>query len=300
MARRSWIIAVAVFALPLAASIPSVYAARKAKLVGVVLPRDARPGDRVSGSILTYPGAVAGVSGLHVEKTSLELDDDQPRKATLKGIVIDAGVQKRPADSSFIADIPPGAKSIHLTFTRDDQQIAAVDVPVEASTAEPLMCGTADWTYATEPDGSKTKFRTPATYCYAGIEVIAGEFGGDAQQTKVFVGGTEARIVAESPRYCYFLVPRNALPGRNKVTVTEGSHVLSFLVTVPRLDLMQMLEDQGTAVAEAPPATGNAQSSDVPSSALPLGLGIGMGSVGVGSGDDQGSGVEFGVGRRRH
>lgn len=299
MSRKSLMVAVAVCMLPLAASIQSASAARKAMLVGVVLPRDARPGDRVSGSILMYPGAVAGVSGLHVEKTSLELDEDQPRKATLSGIVIDAGVQKRPADSNFIADIPPGAKSVHLTFTRDDQQIAAVDVPIEASTSEPLICGASDWTYGTEQDGSKSKFRTPVTYCYAGMEVIAGDFGGDAQQTKILMGGNEARIVAESPRYCYFLTPRNASPGRNKVTVTEGVHVVSFDVAVPRMDLMQMLEDQGAAAAEAPPSTSDAESSDTPSSALPLGLGIGAGSVGIGGGDDSG-GVDWGGGRRRH
>lgn len=132
--RRTWLIAAALCATALSGAIQTASAARKAMLVGVVLPRDARPGDRVSGSVLMYPGAVAGVPGLHVEKTSLELDDDQPRKATLSGIVIDAGVQKRTADNNFIADIPPGAKSVHLTFTREDQQIAAVDVPIEAST----------------------------------------------------------------------------------------------------------------------------------------------------------------------
>ena len=65
----------------------------------------------------------------------------------------------------------------------NDQQIAAVDVPIEATTSEPLLCGSYDWTYGTEQDGSKSNFRTPLTYCYAGIAVIAGTFNGDAQQT---------------------------------------------------------------------------------------------------------------------
>jgi hypothetical protein len=161
------------------------------------------------------------------------------------------------------------------------------------------MCGASDWTYGKEQDGSKSKFRTPATYCYAGIEVIAGEFGGDAMQTKVLIGASQARIVAESPRYCYFMTPRNAKPGRNSVTVSEGAHVVSFSVSVPRLDLMQMLEDQGAAVAEAPPAPSNAESSDSASPAVPLGLGIGVGSVGIG-GDDNGGGVDIGRHRGLH
>jgi len=299
MTRRSLLIAAAILSLPFIALVQSAAAARKAKLVGVVVPRDARPGERISGSILLYPGAVAGISGLHVEKTRVEIDEDQSRKATLSGIVVDAGVQKRPADQNFIVDIPPDAKSVHLTFARDDQQIAAVDVPIEASTSEPLVCGSSDWIDGTEQDGSKSKFRTPETYCYAGMAVIAGEFNGDAQQTRVEIGGTDARIVAESPRYCYWLIPRSAGPGREKVTLHEGSHVVTFNVVVPRLDLMQVLEDQGASVATAPqPARNAGAASDNPSPALPFGLGIGVGGIGVG-GEHEGGGVEWGVGGRR-
>ena len=292
MIRKAAVLAFAILSLALAST---VQAARKAQLVGVVLPSDARPGERASGSIIMYPAAVSGISGLHVVKAKVDIDDDQPRKAVLKGIVVDAGGQKRTADHNFYVDIPPTAKTVHLTFSRDDQQVAAVDVPIEASTNAPLLCASGDWMNGTEADGTQSKFRTPSTYCYAGMALIAGDFNGDAEQTKVEVGGESARIVAESIRYCYWMLPRTTGPGINEVTLHEGTHVVKFKVHIPRLDLLQVLEDQGPTVTENLPSS-DAAASDNPSPSIPLGVGIG-GGFGVG-GDDEEIGGGWGHGRR--
>ena len=136
-----------------------------------------------------------------------------------------------------------------------------MDVPIEASTSAPLLCASGDWVNGTEADGSQSKYRTPSTYCYAGMALIAGDFNGDAQQTKVEVGGSAARIVAESVRYCYWMLPTTVAPGINEVTLHEGSHVVKFKVVIPRLDLLQALEDQGSGVADAP-STSDAEASD--------------------------------------
>ncbi len=288
MVRKAMVLAFATISLALAIN---VQAARKAQLLGVVLPSDARPGERASGSIIMYPRAVSGISGLHVETTKVEIDDSQPRKAVLKGIVVDSGGQKRTADQNFYVDIPPDAKTVHLTFSRDDQQITALDVPIEASTSAPLLCASGDWISGTEADGTQSKFRTPSTYCYAGMAIISGDFNGDAQQTKIEVGGGPARIVAESMRYSYWMLPRTTGPGINEVTLREGTHVVKFMVTIPRLDLLQVLEDQGSTVAEAPPPS-EAEASDNPAPSIPLG--VGSGGFGIGGGDD-----ELGVGSER-
>jgi hypothetical protein len=294
MVRKTTVLAFAILSLALG----NAHAARKAQLVGVVLPSDARPGERASGSIIMYPGAISGISGLHVEKAKVDVDEGQPRKAVLKGIVVDAGGQKRTADQNFYVDIPPDAKAVHLTFSRDDQQVAAVDVPIEASTSAPLLCASGDWINGTEADGTQSKFRTPSTYCYAGMAIIAGDFNGDAQQSKVEMGGESARIVAESVRYCYWMLPRSAGPGANEVTLHEGTHVVKFRVTVPRLDLLQVLEEEGSTAAEAPPSS-DAAASDNPNPAPAIPLGIGVGGFGIGGGDEEETGVGWGRERRR-
>jgi hypothetical protein len=289
MAPKASVVAFAILSLAIAGT---AQAASKAELVGVVLPSDARPGERASGSIIMYPGAISGISGIHVEKTHLDIDESQPRKAILKGIVIDAGVQKRTADRNFVVDVPPDAKSVHLVLTRDDQQIDTVDVPIEASTSTPLQCGSEDWVNGTEADGSQSQFRTPKTYCYAGMAVITGDFNGDGEQSEVDVGDRKARIVAESRRYCYWLLPRDAAPGNNEIVLHEGSHVVKFKVVIPRLDLLQTLEDEGSSVAEAPePSAGEAAASDNPAPNIPIGIGIGGGGFGIGGGGNDEPGV---------
>ena len=186
MLRRAMVFAFGIVALMVGASIQ---AATKAHLVGIVLPSDARPGERASGSIIMYPAAISGISGLHVEKTKLDLDETRPRKAVLQGIVVDAGGQKRTADQNFYVDIPPAAKTVHIALSSNDQQAAVVDVPIEASTSAPLLCASGDWINGTEADGTQSHFKTPSTYCYAGMAIIAGDFNGDAWQTKIEVGG---------------------------------------------------------------------------------------------------------------
>jgi len=65
MIRKEMVLAFAILSLAL----PShVQAARKAQLVGVVLPSDARPGERASGSIIMYPAAVSGISAFTLRK----------------------------------------------------------------------------------------------------------------------------------------------------------------------------------------------------------------------------------------
>jgi hypothetical protein len=272
---------IAMVIVSLSASAQAQAPTRKAKMIGIVLPNDVRPGERASGSVILYPGALSGIPGLQVAKTKVEIDENQPRKATLSGIVIDAGGQKRNADQNFAVDVPADAKSVHVMLWRNDQQIGAVDVPIEAATAKPLVCGSGEWVNGTEQDGSQSQFHTPPTYCYAGMAVIAGSFSGDAQQTRIEDNGQAARIVAESQRYCYWLLPRTASPGLNKITLYEGPHTVTFNVTIPRLDLLQVLEAGVPSMAQAAPATGSAASESPASSLLPLGLGIGVGAGGM-------------------
>ena len=74
-------------------------------------------------------------------------------------------------------------------------------------------------------------------------------------------GGETGRIVAESPRYCYWLLPTSVGPGRNQFTLHEGSHVVQFSVIVLRMDLMQVLEDEGATAATGPPSSASSAES---------------------------------------
>ncbi len=267
-------------------------AAHKAKLVGVVLPKDVRPGERASGSIVQYPAAIENLGSLEVKKASLEYDDNKPRKAVLSGFVIQSGDQKRPADQNFVVDVPAGANSVHVTISQNDQEVAQVDLPIDSSPSAPLTCGAGDWMAGTEADGTQSNFKMPAILCYAGMAVISGDFSGDAQSTRIEFGPDVARILGESRRFCYFLIPRTAGPGKRDVRLLEGSHQVTFHEVIPRLDLVQQLEEEGSDVASAPPPSGDAAGSDAPRPTLPFGLGVGIGG-------DSGGGSDFQIERQR-
>jgi hypothetical protein len=117
------------------------------------------------------------------------------------------------------------------------------------------------------------------------MALIAGDFNGDAWQTKIEVGGATARIVAESVRYCYWMLPATAGPGINEVTLHEGPHLVKFKVVIPRLDLLQTLEDEGSSVAQAP--SSSAAASENPAPQIPLGIGIGGFVIGGGGENDE-------------
>src|SRR6266849_1831789 len=74
-------------------------AARRAHLIGVVLPRDARPGDRISASVVTDPAAYQDIPGLRVitvdtgaslalSELQINLGDGRPQPATGPLIVV--------------------------------------------------------------------------------------------------------------------------------------------------------------------------------------------------------------------
>lgn len=70
---------------------------------------------------------------------------------------------------------------------------------------------------------------------------------------------------------------------------------MKFKVVIPRLDLLQALDDQGSGVADTP-STSDAEASDNPASPQ---IGIGIGGFGVGGdgGDDE---IEMGRGHSKH
>jgi hypothetical protein len=95
-ARTSLVVAIAMvalfFALALGESLDAASAAqRKAFLVGVVLPRHASPGSRISGSLVTNPDDIAQDPRLIVEHVTLTLPTDNSGRPILSDAFVDAG-----------------------------------------------------------------------------------------------------------------------------------------------------------------------------------------------------------------
>ena len=93
----------------------------KTTLVGVVLPADARPGDTISGTVVTNPEQYNDVPALRVVTAEIPLPQDAQGHASLEGVVIDTGDGKRqPADRGLLIALAANAAQIPLIFHRAD------------------------------------------------------------------------------------------------------------------------------------------------------------------------------------
>jgi hypothetical protein len=258
----------------------------KARLVGVVIAKDSRPGDRISGSILVNPNAYTDIPGLRVVKTAIPMPVSQRRKVLLKGLIVDTGGTSQWADNNFTAQLPQTAAPLSVTLRRGEENLATVQMPIDSAGSPPISCGLG-WTMGTTA-GAPTDYRTPASYCFGGVEVITGPFSGDTRLTRIDIGGLPAHLLAETPREVYWVLPPHLRPGPNQVTLHEGNSEIVFRVRVPRLDIVERVEDSDQEIDVSAPATGQSgQSSSAEGSGLlgiPIDIGIGVGFGGGGGG----------------
>jgi len=129
-----------------------------------------------------------------------------------------------------------------------------VDVPIEASTNAPLLCALATGRMAPRADGTQSKFPDPLDLiAMPAWRLMAGD-------STVMRNRRRSRWVANLRESSGIDTPTATGcsachgPGINEVTLHEGTHVVKFKVHIPRLDLLQVLEDQGQRSLRTPPS----------------------------------------------
>ena len=195
-------------------------------LVGVVLPSDTRPGDTITGTVVTDPKTYEGNPALRVVEVTVPVEVDQTGKKSLHGIVVDVGDQPpMPADTPLVFKVPARTTSIPVTVHREETPSPATPtkVPVETKT--------------TEKPATPARYETPSAYTETPIQVLSGKFGGDRNFTQVEMGGKPADVVAESPRAVYWKMPDDVPAGPSRVVVRDNQTVVSFPVSVLRLEI---------------------------------------------------------------
>lgn len=229
----------------------------RATLVGVVLPADRRPNEKVSGSVTLNPKAYAEMPAVQIVEATVPLEVDEAGNASLEGLVVDMpGAPQTPAGSPLVFTVPEQRGVVPVTVRREEDPKQGVAVPVQppaggfveeipvprptpATSTEPTPPKTTEPTppRTTEPVKPNSTYDTPAVTTAGGTGVVRGPFRGDGRKTRVSIDGLEAPIVCETPRAVYFQVPKTLKPGRHRILVKEGSVLVLLPVTVARLDL---------------------------------------------------------------
>jgi len=224
-------------------------------IVGVVLPSDARPGETVSGSVTTDPRAWDDVPAVRVVTVRLPLPRGDAGEPVIDRVTVDAGGGEQPAGGPVTLRLPGNAARIPVrviarTGPSPIEERQEIQIPGAAPRA-PSETQPGEW-------------RAPSICVLGLLQAIWGPLGGDASRTRVDVDTIPARIIAETPRAVYWLLPERTTPGRHRVVVREENRSASFDVFVMALEMsadqLSLVRGQSTRyhvrlrVGNVPPA----------------------------------------------
>ena len=199
----------------------AIAAARRAVLLGVVVPRQARPGERISGRLVSNPDDYKDIPGLVVAPVEMNIAVDAAGKPRLDQAYLDNGYGKSPASSSFTATVPTDGSPLSLTCGTGAVS-KRVRLPIEA---------------ATNPPAASEHYTMQPIVPDSGVSVVHGHFDGDSRNTEISVDGVAAMVVAESSDAAYYVLPEQTADGRNRVLLKQDGKTVRWDVFQPDVEI---------------------------------------------------------------
>ena len=198
---------------------------RKVFLIGVVLPRRASPGSRISGSLVANPDDLAQDPRLIVKRLKVSLPVDAAGKPVLEDVFVDTGYGRQPALTGFTATVPADGSQLLVACGSGGavERASRLDFLVQppTATAKAIPQG-----YSMLPIESDS-----------GVMAINGPYDGDKSNTRVTVNGWPAAVLAESSDAAYFAVGKRAHPGRNSAVLAQGERAIYFDMVEPQVTI---------------------------------------------------------------
>ena len=197
------------------------------KDVGVVLPVNLRPGQRVSGMVVEDPERFADQPELTVTRVTLPMQTAGDA-AHLSGWTFELkGAEPQPADGPISFVVPTGNPAIEFTLRQ------AGDPTVGISGKVPM------------PEVKAGKSNVPANFQSAALCfkrdlcVVTGALSGDSRKTFAAFDSVPATIVAETETTAIIEVPLYMNLGPAALIVAEGSKVEAMMTVVAEIGLME-------------------------------------------------------------
>jgi hypothetical protein len=178
--------------------------------VGVVAPAQVISGETISAAMVANPRDFSSFAALQVIPAQIPGIPGVNSADLLKHYkVLAGGTNYLPADGPFSFK---ATDSVTLQITRSDLENAPV------TTARlPLS-----FSHAPSPSSSDYGYSTPPVTQPGAVHLFHGPLSGDSTQTQLKVNGTEAKILAESPRELFCLVPPALQPGPVEWTLLDS------------------------------------------------------------------------------
>jgi len=192
--------------------------------IGLVLPAQLRPGQRVSGSLVLDPDRFADEPDLTVTRISLPFSSAADA-SNLRSLMFELkGAAPQPAEESISFDVPVrGPIEFTLKQGNDPSVATSGKVTIGASTAATAVIASG--------------YKSPALCFKRGLCLVTGRFNGNSHDTFAAFDKAPARIVAETDSAAYVEVPSDAIEGQTALIVAEGNSIAAMMMVVAEYSL---------------------------------------------------------------
>ena len=189
------------------------------KEVGLVLPAQVHPGERISGSVTENPEQYDGMPGVAVTRVAVPFES-AGEASRLWGWNVEApGESPQRADGPITLVVPQSGAGLNLTFRQAGNPAHSVSklVNFPQSAAKPKQ---------------PALFQAPALCLKGELCMVSGPLSGDSGKTFVAVENRPATIVAETSDTAYVAIPEQTEAGARPLYIAEGAKMIALPVVV--------------------------------------------------------------------
>nr|MBA3915501.1 hypothetical protein [Terriglobales bacterium] len=188
--------------------------------VGIVIPAQLRPGERVSGTVADDPEQYKDVAEVTVIRVALPFESAGEASRLSGWLFVAPGEKPRRADGPITFTVPSTGSDLNVTFRQAGNPAHSVNktlVLPKVAAGKPQV-----------PDS----YRAAALCMKDSLCVVAGPFGGDSGETFAAFEDRPATIVAETTDAAYIRIPELTAAGARPLFIAEGSKMVALPVVV--------------------------------------------------------------------
>jgi len=188
--------------------------------VGLVLPSQFRPGERVSGTVVENPDQYSEMPEVTVTRVAVPFESAGEASRLSGWLFETAGEEPRRADGPITLMVPLPGSGLNITFR-------------QAGNPAHSVSQTLNFPQLSEKKSLPlNSFQSPALCMKGELCVVSGPFGGDSGKTFAAFEDRPAKIVAETSDAAYLGIPELTEPGSRPLFIAEGMKVVALPVAV--------------------------------------------------------------------
>jgi len=188
--------------------------------VGLVLPSQLQPGERVSGTVVENPDQYAEMPEVTVTRVAVPFESTGEASRLSGWLFETAGEEPRRCDGPITLVVPRRGLGLNITFRQSGNPAHSVSQALnfpQLSEKKSLRLNS---------------FQAPALCMKGELCVVSGPFSGDSGKTFAAFEDRPATVVAGTSDTAYLGIPELTEPGSRPLFIAEGMKVVALPVAV--------------------------------------------------------------------